>query len=333
MKRLSALFAVLLVAGPLTAETCTTQSQMQAAERDGIAAAARTLAAALQANDAASIKTRSSVELAGNFAGLASLTGDTAPKLKGAALAVESVWLLDATSLKPNSDGSAATGQFFCTLNQSSAETDFSIAGLPAGKYAFAIVNAAGPNPWRISMLLRDESGWKLAGLFPKAATSAGKDGLYYWTTARSMAKQNQPWNAWLYYQQAAALLQPVGFVSSSHLEKLQTEASTAAPPVLQKGVSVDQPLVLRATDGTEYRITGFGFDDSSSKEKVDLVVHLKVDTPGDAAATRKRNSEAARTLVLAYPELRSAFHGVWVSSESPGASPFATEEPMENLR
>jgi hypothetical protein len=318
MKRLSALFAVLLVAGPLTAETCTTQSQMQAAERDGIAAAARTLAAALQANDAASIKTRSSAELAGNFAGLASL---------------ESVWLLDATSLKPNSDGSAATGQFFCTLNQSSAETDFSIAGLPAGKYAFAIVNAAGPNPWRISMLLRDEGGWKLAGLFPKAATSAGKDGLYYWTTARSMAKQNQPWNAWLYYQQAAALLQPVGFVSSSHLEKLQTEASTAAPPVLQKGVSGDQPLVLRATDGTEYRITGFGFDDSSSKEKVDLVVHLKVDTAGDAAATRKRNSEAARTLVLAYPELRSAFHGVWVSSESPGASPFATEEPMDNLR
>ncbi|NUQ30658.1 MAG: hypothetical protein HOQ35_19360, partial [Acidobacteriaceae bacterium] len=61
MKRLSALFALLLVAGPLTAETCTTQSQMQAAERDGIAAAARPLAAALQANDAASIKTHSSV--------------------------------------------------------------------------------------------------------------------------------------------------------------------------------------------------------------------------------------------------------------------------------
>ena len=174
MKHLSALFAVLLAAGPLVAETCTTQSQMQAAERDGIAAAARTLAAALQANDVASIKTHSSAQLAGNFAGVASLTGDTAHKLKGAALAVESVWLLDATSLKPNPDGSAATGQFFCTLNQSSAETDFSIAGLPAGKYAFAVVDASGPNPWRISMLLRDESGWKLAGLFPKAKTSAG---------------------------------------------------------------------------------------------------------------------------------------------------------------
>ncbi|WP_263409698.1 hypothetical protein [Terriglobus tenax] len=333
MKRLSAVFAVLLAAGPLAAETCTTQSQMQAIDRDGIAQAARTLALAMQANDPAAIKAQSSADLASNFAAVASLTGDTSPKLKGSPLAVESVWLLDATGLKPNTDGSPATGQFFCTLNQSSTETDFIIDGLPAGKYAFAIVNAGGANPWRISMLLRNEGGWKLAGIYPKATTSAGKDGLYYWTTARTMARQNQPWNAWLYYQQAAELLQPVGFVGSTHLEKLRTEASAAAPPVVQKGLSAEQPLVLRATDGSEYRITGFGFNDSVSKDKVDLVVHLKVETMGDSVAARKRNTEAARTLVLAYPELRSAFHGVWVSSEAAGASAFATEEPMENLR
>lgn len=333
MKRLSAVLAVALAAAPLAAETCTTQSQMQASDRDAIAQAARTLATALQGNDPAAIKAQSMGQLAGNFAPVASLTGDTAPKLKGAVLVVESVWLLDATNLKPNADGSNATGQFFCSLNKSSVETDFSIDGLPAGKYAFAVVNANGVTPWKISMLLRDEGGWKLAGLYPKAATAAGKDGLYYWTTARTMAKQKQNWNAWLYYQQAAALLQPVGFVSSTNLEKLQTEAASVAPPVLQKGISAEQPFVLRSSDGTEYRITGFGYDDTISKEKVDLVVHLKVETMGDAATVKKRNTEAARALVLAYPELRSAFHGVWVSSEATGASPFATEEPMENLR
>ena len=67
----------------------------------------------------------------------------------------------------------------------------------------------------------------------PKPLSAAGHNGLWYWTQARTMSAQKEHWNAWLYYQQAQGLLVPVNFVQSTHLEKLKTEASAAAPPAL----------------------------------------------------------------------------------------------------
>ena len=65
------------------------------------------------------------------------------------------------------------------------------------------------------------------------------------------------------------------------------------------------------------------------AKEKIDVAVRLKVDQIGDAAAARKRNTDAMSALLTAYPELRKAFHGVWVFAEAPGQNPFATEQAM----
>jgi hypothetical protein len=72
--------------------------------------------------------------------------------------------------------------------------------------------------------------------------------------------------------------------------------------------------------------------DDSLGKEKVDVVVHLKVDTLGDAAAARKRNLDAMSALLAAYPEMRKAFHGVWVIAQAQGQNPFAIEQAMEEI-
>ena len=101
------------------AETCTTQSGMAQAERDAVAGAARTLATLVQANDAALLKTGSVAELAKDFGALEYLVGSTAPKLAGGTTAVEQVYLLDATSLTRNADGTAPDAQFFCSLNRS----------------------------------------------------------------------------------------------------------------------------------------------------------------------------------------------------------------------
>lgn len=320
------------------AEVCTTQSKMQAAERDGLANAARGLAERIAANDQAGVKSETIREYQQDFGGMADAVAGTAPRLKGAAAEVEEVYLLDASSLVKTASGGNPDAQFFCTLNGSQNEAGFQIPQLPPGRYGFAMVamNSAGQGqgPWRLSFLLRQEGGqWKLAGLYPKPLTAAGHDGLWYWKEARGLNTAKEPWAAWLYYLEAQALLQPAGFVSSTHLDKLGTELAGAAPPAVASGVSVEAPLVVKGADGVEYRFTSLGVDDSLSKEKVDVAAHLKVDALGDAAAARKRNVDAMAALVAAHPELRKAFHGVWVFAEAPGQSPYGTELAMGEIR
>jgi hypothetical protein len=337
----TALLAIGLLAGVCgRAETCTTQSGLAPAERDAISGAARNLAGLVQTNSAAALRAVSVDEVAKDFTGLQYLVGTTAPKLTGGVATVEQVYVLDATSLKRNPDGSAADSQFFCSLNRSTMETEFVIPALPPGKYAFAIVNvvpAPGtdkPTPWRLSFLLRQEQGkWMLAGFYPRAMTAAGHDGLWYWTQARQMVTGKQPWSAWLYYQAAQSLLQPADFVLSSHLDKLRTEAGTAAPPALSEGVSVDAPLVVKGSDGAEYHFTGLGVDDSLAQPMLDIAVHLHVDATADPTVARKRNNDAASALLAAYPEMRRTFHGVWVYAEAPGQNPFASEQPMADIK
>ena len=245
--------------------------------------------------------------------------------------------MLDASSLTRTASGGNPDAQFFCTLNGSQNEADFSIPQLPPGRYGFAMVDmsssSSGQGAWRLSFLLRQEGAqWKLAGFYPKALTAAGHDGLWYWKEARTLSAGKEPWDAWLYYQEAQALLLPANFVSSTHLDKLQNEMSAAAPPAVASGLSADAPLVVKGADGSEYRFTSLGVDDSLSKEKVDVAAHLKVDVVGDAVAARQRNVGAMEALVAAHPELRKAFHGVWVFAEAPGQGAYATELAMGEI-
>src|ERR1700728_3094345 len=143
MMRIKALLlaAGTLVAGVGSAEVCTTQSQMQAADRDALVAAARTLAAKVQANDVAGLQAATAAEYAKDFSGIGTVVGSTAAKVKGGTLTVEQVYLLDGTQLKAGADGSMPEAQFFCSLNKTVAETDFTISGLTPGRYGFVMVD------------------------------------------------------------------------------------------------------------------------------------------------------------------------------------------------
>jgi hypothetical protein len=331
--RIALLAAGILLSGVASAEVCTTQSQMTAADRDALATAGRDLATKVQADDVKGLQAATVAEYAKDFSGIGDVVGTTAAKLKGGTIAVEQVYLLDGTQLKKNADGSAPDAQFFCSLNKSVAEVDFLIPGLLPGRYGFVMVDIQSAAPWQLSFLLRQEQGrWAMAGFYPKALTAAGHDGLWYWTQARAMATRKEHWNAWLYYQQAQSLLQPTGFVQSSHLEKLKSEQAAAAPPALSQGISPETPLVVSGTGGVEYRFIGLGVDDSLGAAKIDVVGHLKVDSAADPAAAKKRNSDAASALLAAYPELRKAFHGVWIFAETAGQNPYATEESMSEI-
>ena len=320
--------------GIARAEVCITQSQMTAADRDALVAAARGLAEKVQANDVSGLRAATVAEYAKDFGGIGEIVGTTAAHVKGGLPKVEQVYLLDGTQLKRGADGAAPDAQFFCSLNKSVAEADFLIPGLAPGRYGFAIVDVRdGSSPWRMSFLLRQDQGqWAMAGFYPKPLTAAGHDGLWYWTQARTMTSQKEHWNAWLYYQQAESLLKPTNFVQSTHLEKLKAEEAAAAPPALSDGVSAEAPLVVKGPDGVEYHFTGLGVDDSLAKEKIDVIAHLKVEQLGDATAARKRNTDAMVALLAAYPEMRKPFHGVWIFAEVPGQNPFVTEQAMSEI-
>ena len=324
----------LLAAVGGSAEVCTTQSQMTAADRDALSAAGRSLTAKVQANDVSGLQASTAAEYAKDFTGRGPVVGSTSAKVKGGTPVVEQVYLLDGAQLKRAADGTVPDAQFFCSLNKSTNEADFTISGLTPGRYGFVMVDVPdGSSPWRLSFLLRQEQGqWTMAGFYPKPLTAAGHDGLWYWTQARTMTAQKEHWNAWLYYQQAESLLTPAIFVQSTHLEKLKTEASAAAPPALSEGVTPEAPLVVKGANGAEYHFTGLGVDDSLAKEKIDIAAHLKVDQIGDPAAARKRNTDAMVALLTAYPELRKSFHGVWIIADVPGQNPFATEQAMSEI-
>ena len=339
--------------GPIVlaqSETCTTQSALQPAERNTIAEAARRIATAVISNDAATLRTAAAPELAKDFGALQYLVGTTAPKLTGDSPVVDQLYVLDASKLKTNADGSATEAQFYCSLNRTQNEVEFDIPSLPAGRYAFAIVNlvpastpgaSSSGTPWRVSFLLRQQppptGPWLLAGLYPRPLSAAGHDGLWYWKEARQMVKDKQPWNAWLYYQTAQRLVVPADFVLSSHLDKLRTEASGAAPPALSEGVGPDAPLVVKGTNGTEYHFTVLSTEEtipaqSNAAPALDIAVRYSADPLPDQAAARQRNLTAAAALLAAYPELRKPFHGVSVYAEQKGQPVFASEFSMAEI-
>lgn len=355
--RLSLAASCWLIAATCYGEVCTTQSQMKPSDRDAISNAARMFAEEVQTNNLPGLRQQSVPELTKDFTAMTALVASTSSKIASAPLAVEQVYLLDATNLKTLANGTNQDAQFFCSLNNSIAEATFLIPALPPGRYAFAQVIAqsgtqSAKSPVGLSFLLRQDTSsiWTLAGLYPKSLTAAGHDGLWYWTQAREQVKAKRLWNGYLFYREAQTLLQPAGFVGSTHFEKLQKEAVSAAPPALSEGIGNETPLVIKGQGGAEFHVTGLSTDDSLGGDKLYVVIHLAPESgpellsggavlapkpPGKlpiVVAPKDRNANAMTALLAAYPELRSSFGGVWVFAEASGKSPFVTEQAMASI-
>ncbi len=317
------------------AQHCVTQSQMQALDRDALVKQAQTLATLTQANDANAIKAQTVAQYAQDFSGIASTVATAAPHLQGATFQPSTLWILDARDNKTGPDGTPADVQFFCNRNKTAAATTFGLPALPAGRYALAILDTVhAPVPWQLALLMKESTTgtWQLAGIFPRATTAAGHDGVWYWTAARTSATTKHNWNAWLEYSEAEQLLKPVEFVTSTHLDQLHEEQTKAAPAALSAGISSTTPLVIKARDGKEYQLTALAPDDSLGADRIDVAMHYKADAIADPVAARARNQQAASALLAAYPEMRTVFHGVWVYADSASGSPFASEEPVTRL-
>ncbi len=304
---------------------------MPAAQRDTLAEAALAIATTVRGGDVAQVRALYDASPHEDAVGTQFQLGGLAAATAGGLLRVTQLYLLDATARKDTT----TSADFSCALTDSTAETDFSINGLPAGTFAFAMVESAGgAQPWLISLLLSQSnatSPWRLTNFFPRPRTAAGHDGLWYWTTARERTKAKQPWAAWLLYGEAVQLLQPAAFVSSTHLDALLAERHSAAPPELGNGVSADAPYVLVSKG--EFHFTDVSVARSDDGQRLLLVLHLRAESVADAAAARARNLAAATAFVDAHPEVRSVAQSVTVFSDAPGAPPFATQHGMTEIQ
>jgi len=321
--------AILLLAltAPAYAVTCTTQSQMAAADRTQLQQAALALAEHVQAGDAAAVRAQTIAAVASAFDGIANSIAGAQGAVQHATLTVDELYGLDATDLKAAQDA-----EFFCSLPSSSLTVEISIPNLPPGKYALAIVHATGvKNPQAMSMVLANDpagsAGWKLAGFFVRPMTMGGHDGVWFWRQAREYAAKKQLWNAYFYYETALYLLDPVDFLSSPNLEKLQREAEQSRPD----GLPGTDPMSLNA-DGQTLKVSNLHTAELS--DQLELVVEYQATGTQDPVAARAQVTAVMRAMLALHPELRGAFHGLWVYANTTNTQhSFALELPMDQIQ
>ncbi len=312
---------------PLTAKasSCKTQSQMTAAERDALASAAREMVGEVQSGDVQALRQSAIPAVAEDFAGIASSVGTLKPLVQQAAITVDSLYLLDASTDAQNT----ARADFYC----GSPVVVFNLTNLPSGTYALAILHATGvPQPQQISLILSEtaEHRWMLGGFFSRPMIEAGHNGIWYWVSARDYAQKRMIWDAWFYYRVAAYCLAPVDFLSSPNLEKLKLEADHVRPENLPD----TKPLMLSAPDSV-FQVTSI--DTTVIFGPLDLEVHYIPDTNQaaqlrDPPSARKQVTELMMALLNSHPELRGAFHGIWVQADRDSTSMFSLELPMDQI-
>jgi hypothetical protein len=325
LTRLAGPILLLTLAPPAFAVSCKTQATMTEADRAPIVQAARQIALDVQGGRTAELKTATVPEVAAKFDSIAQAATALKPLITGATITVNAVYRLDAADAKPGDEQE----QFFCDAADNSSHATLTIQHLPAGQFAFALIHATGvAKPQQIALLLQSlqiGGPWQLAGFFPKPLSMAGRDGLWYWKQARVYADKKQLWNAWLYYSTTITLLQPAGFFSSPNLERLVDEQQAVRPPDLPAA----KPLELHAA-GATYTVTSVRTDDALGA--LDLVAHYN-STSSDPVTGREHTIAVMRALLALHPELRDAFHGLWVFADpGPGGQAFSLEQPMAEI-
>jgi hypothetical protein len=315
------LFALLLVASPVSsrAVTCTTQGGMQPADRDTLASAGQRFSNAIAQQDNTSLQSSLLPAVAQQWEGIHDTAEAAAPLLKGGQMQLRSLYLLDATSLTTPSDT-----QFFCTSASGGMTVTISMHGLPPGKYALVLADAAGaPLAGQVGLVLGwDANAWKVGGIFVRPGMLDGHDGLYYWQRGREAERSGAPWAAYYAYEAARALLLPVDFLSSPNLDKLNQEQSQIAG-------APRFPYSVQAGDRS-FKIDNVHFD--TALHVADLGIVYESTGVTDPAAQRTEATTAMTAFLKAQPTLRAAFHGLWAYSSSGGKITPVMELPMNQI-
>lgn len=305
--------------------SCTTQAQMNATQRDTLANLAHSLVSDMQNGNVQALQQSSMSGLAANFGAITSSVEHLKPLIQSATITVDNLYLLDASDNPPQPSAT----DFYC----GSPVVSLHFGSLPKGVYALAILHATGvKDPQEFSLILSQATGerWLLGGFFEKPMMTAGHDGLWYWENARRYAQTKSGWSAWLYYQAAANLLDPLNFLSSPNLQKLHQEADQIRPSNFPGA----KPLALTVS-GSSYSVTAvsttteFGALDLDVRYAPDSAQAAQLSNPPQA---RQQVTEIMAALVELHPRLKEAFHGIWLHAQQGSSSLFALELPMGQI-
>lgn len=322
-----AISAALICVGAqrMHAASCTTQAQMNSTQRDGLSNSAHSLISDIQSGNVQALQQNSMPQLAANFSGISSSVEHLKPLIQSATITVDNLYLLDASDNPPQ----PGPTDFYC----GSPVVSMHFGSLPRGTYALAILHATGiKDPQQFSLVLSQAEGgrWLLGGFFDKPMTTVGHDGLWYWKNARNYAQSKDAWSAWLYYQTATDLLDPLNFLSSPNLQKLHQEADQIRPGNFPGA----KPMTLTVR-GANYTVdavsttTAFGALDLDVRYAPDASEAAQLQNPQQA---RQQVTEIMAALVELHPGLKQAFHGIWLHAQQGPSSLFALELPMAQI-
>lgn len=304
------------------AVSCSSQGEMQTIDRDQIAAAGMQLAADIAGQDMTALQARLLDTVAAQWDGIRAAAEQAGPLLKGGQMQIRNVYLLDATSLTAPADT-----QFFCSDSSGSLTVTLNMRGLPPGRFAVVLADAAGaPLAGQLGFILGWDGagGWKLGGLSARQGKFDGHDGVWFWTRAREVERSDLGWGAWYCYDAARYLLVPVDFLSSPNLEKLTQEQSQ-----LKNSPRDSFPFTL--TDGPRsWKIDGVRLDTTLSEP--DLGVTYETMGVTDPAAARTEAVAVLGALLKEHPGIKENFHGLWAYAMKDGKRTFAIEIPMAQI-
>ncbi|HEX4022581.1 MAG TPA: hypothetical protein VHX63_15655 [Acidobacteriaceae bacterium] len=307
----------------LQGQTCITQAELTAAERGALVDASQKLSQSVAADDTKVLQADIAPQEAGDTGSILNAVSDVAAKLKGATFTVDELYLLDATDLKPH----ATNARFYCGAFNLPTSASITLGSLPLARYGLVLMHATGiANPQQIAVIfLEAKAQWKLAGFSSRQLTMAGHDSLWYWKQARVYAGKGEKWNAYFYYATARYLATPVDYLSSTNLEKLMQEQQSAQP----SGLPGQLPMHLIA-NGQTFEIAQM--ETSDALGGLDLVMHYNAKDTNNLTAARRQNIAVMQAMLQAHPELKNAFHGLWVYAVAPGQAPFGIELPMKQI-
>ena len=326
---LALLAAFLMVPAAARATSCTTQAEMNPQDRDTLASAGQQLGNAVIQQDFGSIQGTLMPAVAQQWEGIRGVIEQGGPYVKGGQVQLNTLYLLDATSLTAPSDA-----QFFCSNTNGSMTVTISMRSLPPGKYAVILGYVTGaPTPGRAGpatagqlgfILGLENNAWKLGGVFLRPGTLDGHDGVWWWERARELAKQNASWSAYFAYDTARYLLLPVDFISSPNMEKLgQEQAQIKDSPA--------EAFPYSVPDGARtWKIDSVRLD--ASLQQADLNVSYESTGVSDPAAVRTEATALLSAFLKAQPSLRQNFHGMWAYATREGKASPVMELPMGQI-
>jgi hypothetical protein len=320
-------FMSALLAAPLAsrASSCTTQAELLPQDRSALAAVGERISSAILQQDYAALQSALLPAVSPQWDGIRGEVEQGAPLLKGGQIQLRNLYLLDASNQTAPADT-----QFFCSNAGGTLTVTIIMRALPPGRYAVVLADAAGaPQGGQVGLILAwDATGaapaWKLGGVSIRQGILDGHDGLWYWTRARELARENSSWSAWYSYEAAHYLLLPVDFLSSPNLDKLNLEQS-------QLKDSPANAFPFTVADGARsWKIDTVRLD--TSLRQPDLGVTYESLGIADPAAARTEAVAVLSALLKAEPGLRQSFHGLWAYAAKDGKITPVIELPMAQI-